>query len=330
MIVNGIALVISGVLAKAYIQNELLLKPGFPLERVPIRGINLAAAPPAASGSSNNQQHQAAVASPTKGATNQQHAAPPQPAVKGGSSRSQPAPASKDNSKRPKKPTKTHKQIDDENDDNNNNNDDDDDDDGMGGMGEEAEEAEKEYMRRVKADKDAGLLPGRMKMIVPPRTIHTPLFELDSVVELQWEYDQNVLEVPEKLMISVQLPKDPHANPGSKPMLYDIAANITGNKKRFFWDTKNDVPDGVGMQEGSGYIMYFYDGDIGFRMSDVVPAGYLIKYAMPFAFYISRYDRTNDGVPRGYNPNAASRADTRETVWVVVAAATLFWFVWSI
>ncbi|KAJ2883288.1 hypothetical protein IWW38_005563 [Coemansia aciculifera] len=169
------------------------------------------------------------------------------------------------------------------------------------------EDVEKEYMKRVKADKDAGKMPGRMKMIVPPRTVHTPLFELDSVVELRWEYDNNVIEIPEKLMISVQLPKDPHGDPGAKPVLYDIAVNITGSKKRFYWDTKNDVPEGVGMREGNGYIMYFYDGDIGFRMSDVVPARYLIKYAMPFAFYISRYERTNDGVPRGYNPNDAGR-----------------------
>ncbi|KAJ2494238.1 hypothetical protein GGI11_008934 [Coemansia sp. RSA 2049] len=67
--------------------------------------------------------------------------------------------------------------------------------------------------------------------------------------------------------------------------------------------------------------MYFYDGDIGFRMSDVVPAGYLIKYAMPFAFYISRYERTNDGVPRDYNPNSASaHAPT-------LRVAAVFWFV---
>ncbi|KAJ1810545.1 hypothetical protein LPJ75_004204, partial [Coemansia sp. RSA 2598] len=167
-------------------------------------------------------------------------------------------------------------------------------------------EAEKEYLKRVKADKDAGKLPGRMKMVVPPRTVHTPLFELDSVVELKWEYDNNVIEVPEKLMISVQLPKDPH-DPSAKPVIYDIATNVTGKKKSFFWDTKNDVPEGVGMREGSGYTMFFYDGDIGFRMSDVVPAGYLIKYAMPFAFYISRYERTNDGVPRNYNPNDGTR-----------------------
>ncbi|KAJ2679707.1 hypothetical protein GGH99_005507, partial [Coemansia sp. RSA 1285] len=144
---------------------------------------------------------------------------------------------------------------------------------------------------------------------------------LDSVVELKWEYDNNVIEVPEKLMISVQLPKDPHADPGSKPVLYDIAANITGSQKSFFWDTKNDIPEGVGMREGSGYTMYFYDGDIGFRMSDVVPAGYLIKYAMPFAFYISRYERTNDGVPRDYNPNSASAHAP------ALRVAAVFWFV---
>ncbi|KAJ2002237.1 hypothetical protein GGI04_003424 [Coemansia thaxteri] len=189
-----------------------------------------------------------------------------------------------------KRPTKTRKLTAEDDDD------DDDDDD-----------AEKEYLKRVKADKDAGKMPGRMKMVVPPRTVHTPLFELDSVIELKWEYDNNVIEVPEKLMISVQLPKDPHGEPGTKPVLYDIAVNVTGSKKSFFWDTKNDIPEGVGMREGNGYIMYFYDADIGFRMSDVVPAGYLIKYAMPFAFYISRYERTNDGVPRNYNPNSASR-----------------------
>ncbi|KAJ1668055.1 hypothetical protein IW140_000780 [Coemansia sp. RSA 1813] len=195
-----------------------------------------------------------------------------------------------------KEPTKTHKgssrsKKDDESDD----------------EADDDDESEKEYLKRVKADKDAGRMPGRMKMLVPPRTVHTPLFELDSVVELQWEYDNNVIEVPEKLMISVQLPKDPHAAPGTKPMLYDIAVNITGEQKKFYWDTKNDVPEGEGMREGSGYTMYFYDGDIGFKMSDVVPAGYLIKYAMPFAFYISRYERTNDGVPRNYNPNSATR-----------------------
>ncbi|KAJ2804242.1 hypothetical protein H4R20_002583 [Coemansia guatemalensis] len=216
-----------------------------------------------------------------------------------------------------KEPTKTHKSEDKE--------DDDDDDDDAGD-----EEAERKYRERAKADKDAGRMPGRMKMVVPPRTVHTPLFELDSVVELQWEYDKNVVEVPEKLMISVQLPKDPHADPGTKPVLYDIAVNVTGKQKKFFWDTKNDIPEGVGMREGSGYTMYFYDGDIGFRMSDVVPAGYLIKYAMPFAFYISRYERTNDGVPRNYNPNSAARPAPlfRLTMALILAAVTSLHF-WS-
>ncbi|KAI9503997.1 hypothetical protein BX070DRAFT_223234 [Coemansia spiralis] len=220
------------------------------------------------------------------------------------------APAGKEESKHGgerKQPSKTRKNHEDDS------NDDEDDD----------EDAEKEYLKRVKADKDAGKLPGRLKMVVPPRTVHTPLFELDSVVELQWEYDNNVIEVPEKLMISVQLPKDPHADPGSKPVLYDIAVNITGDQKKFFWDTKNDVPEGVGMREGSGYIMYFYDGDIGFRMSDVVPAGYLIKYPMPFAFYISRYPRTNDGVPRNYNPNAAGRCAPRLEVATLFSLAAM-------
>ncbi|KAJ2065024.1 hypothetical protein GGI17_000625 [Coemansia sp. S146] len=205
-----------------------------------------------------------------------------------------PAPANKgkkddNDEEQHKKPSKTRKHSDEDESD------------------EADEDVEKEYLKRVKADKDAGKMPGRMKMIVPPRTVHTPLFELDSVIELRWDYDNNVIEVPEKLMISVQLPKDPHGEPGVKPVLYDIAVNVTGDKKKFYWDTKNDVPEGVGMREGNGYIMYFYDGDIGFRMSDVVPAGYLIKYAMPFAFYISRYERTNDGVPRNYNPNGAGR-----------------------
>lgn len=205
-----------------------------------------------------------------------------------------PVPANKDkkdddDEEQHKKPTKTRKNSDEDESD------------------EADEDVEKEYLKRVKADKDAGKMPGRMKMIVPPRTVHTPLFELDSVIELRWDYDNNVIEVPEKLMISVQLPKDPHGEPGVKPVLYDIAVNVTGDKKKFYWDTKNDVPEGVGMREGNGYIMYFYDGDIGFRMSDVVPARYLIKYAMPFAFYISRYERTNDGVPRNYNPNGAGR-----------------------
>ncbi|KAJ2783171.1 hypothetical protein H4R18_001838 [Coemansia javaensis] len=199
-----------------------------------------------------------------------------------------------------KQPTKTHKGRADDDDDDDYDDDDDDEE-------EQDEEAEKRYMARIKADRAAGRQPGRMKMVVPPRTVHTPLFELDSVVELQWEYDKNVVEVPEKLMISVQLPKDPHAEGGAKPVLYDIAVNITGKQRRFFWDTKNDIPEGIGMREGSGYTMYFYDGEIGFRMSDVVPAGYLIKYAMPFAFYSSRYANTNDGVPRNYNPNAAAR-----------------------
>ncbi|KAJ2766372.1 hypothetical protein IWQ57_004393, partial [Coemansia nantahalensis] len=191
----------------------------------------------------------------------------------------------------PKVPTKTRKDADEDDEDD----------------GEDDSERERRYMARIKADRAAGRMPGRMKMVVPPRTVHTPLFELDSVVELQWEYDKNVVEVPERLTISVQLPKDPHADGGAKPVVYDVAVNISGKQTRFFWDTKNDIPEGVGMREGSGYTMYFYDADIGFRMSDVVPAGYLIKYAMPFAFYSSRYEHTNDGVPRNYNPNAAAR-----------------------
>ncbi|KAJ2482410.1 hypothetical protein IWW56_001068 [Coemansia sp. RSA 2131] len=191
--------------------------------------------------------------------------------------------------------------------------DDDDDDDDM----------EEKYMERVNADKNSGKLPGRMKMLVPPRTVHTPQFELDSVVELRWEYDANVVEVPEKLMISVQLPRDPH-DPGAKPVLYDIAVNVTGDRTKFFWDTKNDVPEGVGMREGSGYVMYFYDAEIGFRMSDVVPAGYLIKYAMPFAFYISRYERTNDGVPRNYNPNGVARLAPRTSLLATIATMAAF------
>ncbi|KAJ1901975.1 hypothetical protein LPJ66_000371 [Kickxella alabastrina] len=225
---------------------------------------------------------------------NAPHDAKPAPAKdvvaqQGNKPRAAPNPnsASKDHDK---KPSKTRKESDD--------NDEDDEDD------EEDDDAENEYMRRARADKAAGKMPGRVKMVVPPRTVHTPLFELDSVVELQWEFDNNVIEVPDKLMLSVQLPKDPH-NLAAKPVLYDIAVNITGDKKKFFWDTKNDVPEGIGMREGNGYTLFIYDADIGFRMSDVVPAGYLLKHAMPFAFYISRYERTNDGVPKGYNPNAA-------------------------
>ncbi|KAJ2502517.1 hypothetical protein GGH96_001046 [Coemansia sp. RSA 1972] len=182
---------------------------------------------------------------------------------------------------------------------------------------------EEKYMQRVNADKNSGKQPGRMKMLVPPRTVHTPQFELDTVIELQWEYDANVIEVPEKLMISVQLPRDPH-DPGAKPVIYDIAVNVTGDRTKFFWDTKNDVPEGVGMREGSGYVMYFYDAEIGFRMSDVVPAGYLIKYAMPFAFYISRYERTNDGVPRNYNPNGGVRLAPRTSLLATIVAMAAF------
>ncbi|KAJ2127246.1 hypothetical protein GGH17_004776 [Coemansia sp. RSA 788] len=184
-------------------------------------------------------------------------------------------------------------------------------------------DVEEKYMQRVNADKNSGKQPGRMKMLVPPRTVHTPQFELDTVIELQWEYDANVIEVPEKLMISVQLPRDPH-DPGAKPVIYDIAVNVTGDRTKFFWDTKNDVPEGVGMREGSGYVMYFYDAEIGFRMSDVVPAGYLIKYAMPFAFYISRYERTNDGVPRNYNPNGGARLVPRMSILATIVAMVAF------
>ncbi|KAJ2581332.1 hypothetical protein GGH95_002136 [Coemansia sp. RSA 1836] len=288
-----------------------------------IRGFNLAvAAAPSANlghGSGDNQPHGSdskdAHAEKPKEAPKATKTQEPHDAGKGGPKLIHaPAANSKgkkdDQNQQRKQPTKTNKQTDEDEDD------------------DIDEDVEKEYLKRVKADKDAGKMPGRMKMIVPPRTVHTPLFELDSVIELRWEYDNNVIEVPEKLMISVQLPKDPHGEPGAKPILYDIAVNVTGDKKKFYWDTKNDVPEGVGMREGNGYIMYFYDGDIGFRMSDVVPAGYLIKYAMPFAFYISRYERTNDGVPRGYNPNGAGRLAPPATgrllaLLLIVSAAAL-------
>ncbi|KAJ2710210.1 hypothetical protein H4R19_003863 [Coemansia spiralis] len=267
-----------------------------------LRGLNLAGAPPA-----NTQQGQAHAGGSPPAAKPQ--AAPRHdakearaPAPSATSPRADRGGVQKKNDARA--PTKTHRDIDE-----------DDDDDGEDG------EMERRYMDRIKADRAAGRMPGRMKMLVPPRTVHTPLFELDSVIELQWEYDNNVVEVPEKLMISVQLPKDPHAEGGTKPMVYDVAVNISGKQTRFFWDTKNDIPEGVGMREGSGYTMFFYDSDIGFRMSDVVPAGYLIKYAMPFAFYSSRYEHTNDGVPRNYNPNSAARPVPALLLLLLAAAA---------
>ncbi|PVU99195.1 hypothetical protein BB559_000928 [Furculomyces boomerangus] len=164
----------------------------------------------------------------------------------------------------------------------------------------------------------------RVDILYPPKTVPTPMFSLDSTINLKWDYDKNLKIMPKMISISVQAPKDPKAGPNAKPMLYEFATNISGTIKEFSWNTKKMAPSGFNYRSGKGYFLYIYDSVLGFKKSDVAPTGRLQKFVLPFIFYDSTYTQTNDGVPRDYNPNASNFLKVSKIKKTKTSRASLF------
>ncbi|KAJ2777957.1 hypothetical protein H4R18_004886 [Coemansia javaensis] len=165
--------------------------------------------------------------------------------------------------------------------------------------------------------------PGRIVMKTPPRAVESPLFEIASKVQLQWDYDDNMKSPPSRVTIRGQMP-DGFTEPGTNnPLYWYIAQNTTAAPKAYTWDTITESPPGYTLREGSGYRLYIYDSDIGWENSTRVTAGKLFQFMLPFSMYNSRYAQTNDGVPKNYNPNAAARAQPAAAAAAALLAAAL-------
>ncbi|KAJ2450821.1 hypothetical protein EV183_004034 [Coemansia sp. RSA 2336] len=166
--------------------------------------------------------------------------------------------------------------------------------------------------------------PGRIVMKTPPRSVESPLFEIASKVKLQWDYDDNMKKPPSKITIRGQMPEG-YTQPGTtKPLYWYIAQNVSASSKAYTWDTITQSPPGYTLREGTGYKLFIIDSDIGWDNSTHVYPGRLFQFMLPFSMYNSRYAQTNDGVPKGYNPNAASRPKITHAAALVAAAAIAF------
>ncbi|KAJ2831430.1 hypothetical protein J3B01_005339 [Coemansia erecta] len=164
--------------------------------------------------------------------------------------------------------------------------------------------------------------PGRIVMKTPPRAIESPLFEAASEVKLQWDYDDNMKKPPSQITIRGQMPSG-YFEPGTtKPLYWYIAQNISAPNKMYTWNTITQSPPGYTLREGTGYKLFIIDSSIGWDNSTHVYPGKLFQFMLPFSMYNSRYAQTNDGVPKGYNPNAAARP-TMTRVCIAVLVATV-------
>ncbi|PVZ98865.1 hypothetical protein BB558_005125 [Smittium angustum] len=159
--------------------------------------------------------------------------------------------------------------------------------------------------------------PGRITMITPPNTLTLPLFELESKVKLSWKYSNDMTNPPKKLMIIGQMPNNGQFNqPGTNiPLTWNIAVNISGTN--YTWDTSAQTPQGISLSAISGYKMIFYDGDIGFKNGSSVHEGQLINFPLSFSMYRSDYSKTNDGVPKNYNPNSSPKKKVEKLLLIL-------------
>ncbi|KAJ2872328.1 hypothetical protein GGH93_004099 [Coemansia aciculifera] len=165
--------------------------------------------------------------------------------------------------------------------------------------------------------------PGRITMKTPPQSVASPLFEIASTVQLQWDYDNNMKKPPSQITIRGQMPSGFFQPGTTKPLYWYIAQNVSAAPKAYNWDTITESPPGYTLREGSGYKLFIYDSDIGWDNSTHVYPGKLFQFMLPFSMYNSRYAQSNDGVPKNYNPNAAPRSASAGTgVWMAILAAT--------
>ncbi|KAJ2557539.1 hypothetical protein EV175_001286 [Coemansia sp. RSA 1933] len=169
--------------------------------------------------------------------------------------------------------------------------------------------------------------PGRIVMKTPPQSVESPLFEINSMVKLQWGYDNNMKKAPSRVTLRGQMP-DGFYQPGTtKPLYWYIGQNVSAENMAYTWDTITESPPGYTLREGSGYKLFIYDSDIGWDNSTHVYPGRLFQFMLPFSMYNSRYDQTNDGVPSNYNPNSASHfASTAVALWTATLVSVLVAF----
>lgn len=165
--------------------------------------------------------------------------------------------------------------------------------------------------------------PGRIEMMVPPRTVPTPMVAIGSIMELEWKYDKSLTVPPKHITIALQLPKLALGNLNTPALVYEIATNITGETTSYSWNTGLQAPSGMSYKGGIGNQLFIFDSDLGLKKSDLPPTGRLLKLSLPLTFYNSRYNQTNDGVPRNYNPNHA--ATTLPSIFMPLSAAFLSW-----
>ncbi|KAJ2020556.1 hypothetical protein GGI06_002357 [Coemansia sp. S85] len=150
-------------------------------------------------------------------------------------------------------------------------------------------------------------LPGAVSLNTPDYVaIPTPMFEIGSSVVLGWSYSNDTLRPPAKVSICGRYPPDHAAFKGRAGICdWVVASNLTGGTRNYTWDTVTQGAPGYSFSADTGYTMYIYDGDFG--VSSASPgAGRITPFAFTFSMYNSQYGNTNQGVPVGYNPSAAS------------------------
>ncbi|OLY78816.1 hypothetical protein AYI68_g7131 [Smittium mucronatum] len=193
--------------------------------------------------------------------------------------------------------------------------------DGDDANGDSSSDDESSDDGEMSGDDSGNGQPGRIQMITPPNTMANPLFELDSKVSLTWKYNKDTTSPPERLSIIGQMPNNGQFNqPGTNlPIQWNIAVNISGTK--YVWDTKTQTPQGISLSAVSGYRMFFFDADIGFKEGNAVHVGRIINFSLGFSMYRSDYSNTNDGVPKNYNPN--SSPSQRPTLYILCIPSIL-------
>ncbi|PVV00480.1 hypothetical protein BB560_005135 [Smittium megazygosporum] len=138
-------------------------------------------------------------------------------------------------------------------------------------------------------------------IVATPPALPVTLFEIGSVVKLAWNFDNSVGNIGDlPVSIKGQMPNRPeYTDPVTRlPRTWDVASNVTSLTAN--WDTNTQVPQGIRLQADSGYILWFYDGSIGYSNNTSR------LRQLTFSLYNSNYDDTNTGVPRGYIANSSS------------------------
>ncbi|KAJ1949146.1 hypothetical protein FBU59_001273 [Linderina macrospora] len=162
---------------------------------------------------------------------------------------------------------------------------------------------------------------GSISFTTPEATL-AAMFPIGTEVEIGWKVLNSTWRPPKKISVCGRLPSG--VKPAKNNIIscdWMIATNISGSRVNVTWNTVTQSPPGMQLRESSGYSLYIYDSDLGFGSYRVKP-GQAIQASITFSMYNSRYDRTNEGVPKGYNPSAAPPA-VRAHIWGVLGVAAL-------